>query len=144
MRAVAGPAPVHPLRPRQMSETKGVMSTRQIAMLIVGLAFVLSSEWGIYLYFQAERLNNWLTLEQIAGRVSTDLPRGTSLSDIDKYFTENQVEHSYYQPTNEVFAMIRYIWGGKVIIQKDASITIELDQDRKLKQVKVDPVFTGP
>jgi hypothetical protein len=79
------------------------------------------------------RLNNWLTLEQINQRVSVDLPYGTALSGIDKYLSDNHVEHTYYEPANEVSAMIRYIWGSRFLIQKDAWIKIELDESRKLK-----------
>ena len=120
------------------------MSLRQIAIVAVGLAFLLSAAWGLNLFLRAGRLNNWLTLEQINHRVSADLAAGTPLSEIDKYFTDNQVEHSYYEPGNEVSAMIHFIWGGRFLIQKDAWIKIELDQNQKLKDIKVEPVFTGP
>jgi hypothetical protein len=120
------------------------MSLRQIVIVIVGLAFVLSSAWGINLYSRLGRLNNWLTLEQINERVSTDLTVGTPLSEIDKYFSDNAVEHSYVARTNEVFAMIHSIWGGKFLIQKDAWIKIALDENQNLKDIKVEPVFTGP
>jgi hypothetical protein len=76
--------------------------------------------------------------------VSADLPRGTPLSKIDKYFTDNDVEHSYYEPANEVSAMIHSIWGGAFLTQRDAQIRIQLDQDRKLKDIKVEAVATGP
>jgi hypothetical protein len=72
------------------------------------------------------------------------LPYGTPLLDIDKYLSDNHVEHSYYEPANEVSGMIHFIWGGKFLVQKDAWIKIELDGSRKLKNIKVEPVFTGP
>ena len=91
-----------------------------------------------------DRLNNWLTLEQINERVTTDLVHGTPLAEIDQYFTSNNVEHSYVARTNEVYAMIHSIWGGGILTRKDAWIKIQLDQDRKLGGIKVEPVFTGP
>jgi hypothetical protein len=120
------------------------MSLKQIAIAIAGLAFVLSLTWGLNLYLRLGRLNNWLTLEQINRRVSADLPQGTTLPDIDKYLSDSHIEHSYYEPANEVSAMIHFIWGGKFLIQKDAWIKIELDQNQKLKDLKVEAVFTGP
>jgi hypothetical protein len=120
------------------------MPLRQIVTGIVGLTICAFSIWGLILFMSADRLNNWLTLEQINERVRSDLVRGTPLSEIDKYFTSNHVEHSYVERTNEVYAMIRFIWGGEFLVQKDAQIRIELDQDRKLKDIKVVPVFTGP
>ncbi len=120
------------------------MSLRQIVIVAVGLAFLLSAAWGLNLFLRAGRLNNWLTLEQINKRVSADLPRGTLLPEIDKYFTDNKVEHSYFEPTNDVSAMIHSIWGGGFFIQKDARITVELDENRKLRNIKVEPFLTGP
>jgi hypothetical protein len=63
---------------------------------------------------------------------------------IDKYFTDSEVEHSYYEPANEVSAMIHFVWGGRFLVQKDAWIKIALDENRKLKGITVEPVFTGP
>jgi hypothetical protein len=83
-------------------------------------------------------------LEQINRRVSADLPHGTPLLDIDKYLTANHIEHSYYEPASEVSAMIHFIWGGRFLIQKDAWIKLELDENRKLKNIKIESVFTGP
>jgi hypothetical protein len=40
--------------------------------------------------------------------------------------------------------MIHFIWGGRFLVQKDAWIKIELDENQKLKDIKVEPVFTGP
>ena len=120
------------------------MSFRQISVVVAGLVFLLTSAWGINLYLRLGRLNNWLTLEQINRRVLADLPQGTTLLDIDKYLTDNHVEHSYYEPANEVSAMIHFIWGGRFLIQKDAWIKLELDENRKLKNIKIEPVFTGP
>jgi hypothetical protein len=119
------------------------MSLRQIVMVIVGLAFFLSSAWGLNLFLRAGRLNNWLTIEQINERVSADLALGMPLSEIDEYLANNSIEHSYIVRTNEVYAMIHYIWGGRFLVQKDAWIRIELDENQKLKKIKVEPVFTG-
>ena len=65
------------------------------------------------------------------------------LSEIDKYLADSNIEHSYVARTNEVYAMIHFIWGGRFLVQKDAWIKIELDGNQKLKNIKVEPVFTG-
>lgn len=100
--------------------------------------------WGTILFLRSGRLNNWLTIEQINERVSRDLPSGAPLSEIDGYLTKSGIEHSYVLRTNEVYGMIHSIWGGGFLVQKDAWIKIQLDEDRKLKSVRVEPVFTGP
>ena len=61
-----------------------------------------------------------------------------------QYFSSNQIGHSYAERTNEVFAMIYHLWRGRLLIQRDAWIRIELDQDKKLKNIKVETVATGP
>ncbi|MFH0297785.1 hypothetical protein AAFX91_11160 [Bradyrhizobium sp. 31Argb] len=116
----------------------------QPVVAAVGLIFFICTIWGLVVFLRADRLNNWLTLKQITERVTIDLPRGTPLSEIDRYFTENRIEHSYIKDINEVYAMIHFIWGGGFLIQKDASTKIQLDEDRKLKVLTVEPVFTGP
>ncbi|MCA1452425.1 hypothetical protein I6F35_04225 [Bradyrhizobium sp. BRP22] len=119
-------------------------AVRQPIVAAVVLIFFISTIWGLALFLHAERLNNWLTLAQINERVTRDLPLGTPLSEIDRYFTENNVEHSYVERTNEVYAMIRFIWGGRFMIQKDAWIRIKLDEHKKLNDLRVESVFTGP
>ena len=91
-----------------------------------------------------KRLHNWLTLEQINERVSKDLAKNTPLSKIEKDFTENDIEHSYYEKMNQVFAAIRNIRGGIFPVSKDAQIIITLDKDKNLKSIEVKPIFTGP
>src|SRR5260370_38441536 len=103
------------------------MSIKQIVFTVLGIIICLFSIWGLVLDLRAERLNNWLTLEQIDQRVRTNLPPGATLSEIDRYFSVNNVEHSYYEPGNEVAAMIHSIWGGAFLVQKDAQIKIQLD-----------------
>lgn len=115
-----------------------------MTLAIVGLTICLLATWSAIVYSRAGRLNNWLTLQQISERVRADLPVGAPLSEIERYFESSQVEHSYVERTNEVYAMIHRIWGGGFLIQRDAWIRIELDKDRKLKDVKVEPVSTGP
>jgi hypothetical protein len=67
-----------------------------------------------------------------------------SLPEIDQYFAQNQVEHSFYKPTNQVFAAIRDIKGGFFPISKDAQIIITLDDAERLATIEVKPIFTGP
>src|SRR5258708_14270383 len=73
-----------------------------------------------------KKINNNLTLEQISEIVRTTLPRGTARSEIDKYFTDNHIEHGFYK--NQILGMIRNIRGGIFPVQKDAQIIITLDQ----------------
>ena len=119
------------------------MHQRQIVITSVGLIICILSIWGLILFMRADRLNHWLTLEQINERVRSDLVKGTPLSEIDRYFASNNIGHSYVERTNEVYAMIYFIWGG-FPFQRDAWIKIQLDQDRKLKEIKVEAVSTGP
>jgi hypothetical protein len=94
------------------------MSVRAIFFAVAALTFFLLTACGLTLFFRAGRLNNWLTLAQIKERVSADLPRGPPLSKIDRYFTDSEVEHSYYEPGNEVSAMIHSIWGGTFLVRR--------------------------
>ena len=72
------------------------------------------------------------------------MPVGTPLPEVEKYFASSHIEHSYVVRTNEVYAMIHHIWGGALLVQRDAWIRIELDSDKRLKDVKVEPILTGP
>jgi hypothetical protein len=89
-------------------------------------------------------VDNGMTFEQIAHAARTALPQGISLPEIDQYFAQNQVEHSFYKPTNQVFAAIRDIKGGFFPISKDAQIIITLDDAERLATIEVKPIFTGP
>ena len=113
-------------------------------MTIVGLVACLPSAWAQDLIPVERKLNNWLTLDQIKERVSADLPRGTSLAEIDRYFSDNRVEHSYHKKTNQVFARIDNIWGGSLLVSKGAQIVMTLTQGKMLDSIEVRPIFTGP
>jgi hypothetical protein len=92
----------------------------------------------------SRKINNSMTLEQIDHATRAALPRGAALAEIDRYFTENHVEHSFYKPTNQVFAAIRNIRGGFFPISKDAQIIVSLDRSEKLINIEVKAVMTGP
>jgi hypothetical protein len=89
-------------------------------------------------------LNSSMTLEQIDHVVRASLPAGTTLQDIDGFFTKHRVEHSFYEPANQVFAAIRNIKGGFFPVSKDAQIIITLDKSERLVGLEVKAVMTGP
>ncbi len=89
-------------------------------------------------------INNNMTLQKIDTTVRAALPQGTTLADIDKYFTENHVEHSFYRPTNQVFAAVPNIKGGFFPVSKGAQIIIMLDKSERLMSLEVNAVMTGP
>ena len=84
-------------------------------IMILALTAVLSTEWTWNAMASDKRLSNSLRIEQIKERVLHDLPPGTPLLQIDKYFTENGVEHGYYKKPNRVLAMLNHIKRGTVV-----------------------------
>jgi hypothetical protein len=90
------------------------------------------------------KIESSMTLEQIADAARTALPQGMSLAEIDKYLTENHVEHGFYKSTNQIFAAIRDIRGGFFPVSKDAQIIITLDNSERLATIEVKPILTGP
>jgi hypothetical protein len=85
-----------------------------------------------------------MTLEQIDHVVRASLSQGTNLQDIDGFLTKNRVEHSFYAPTNQVFAAIPNIRGGSFPVSKGAQIIITLDKSERLVSLEVKAVMTGP
>jgi hypothetical protein len=90
------------------------------------------------------KIDNSMTLEEIDHAARAALPQGTTLTEIDRYLTDNHVEHSFYKPTNQVFAAIRNIKGGFFPVSKDAQVIITLDKSERLAILEVKPVMTGP
>ena len=76
--------------------------------------------------------------------MSADLPRGTSLAEIDRYFSDNRVEHSYHKKTNQVFAGSTTFGVEAYLFQKGAQIVMTLTQGKMLDSIEVRPIFTGP
>lgn len=89
-------------------------------------------------------IGNRMTLEQIKKAVNTALPQGATLPEIEKYFTDNKVEHGYYKSTNRILAMVHNVRGGFFPVSKDAQIIVTLDEHDRLDSLEVKPVFTGP
>ena len=85
------------------------MSLREKVFVVLALTVFALSAWALGFYLLTPGLNNWLTLEQIRDRLTADLPKGTPLSEIDKYLSSNEVSHGYREQDNEVGAMIPYI-----------------------------------
>jgi hypothetical protein len=90
------------------------------------------------------KIESSMTLEEIADAARTALPQGVSLAEINQYLTENHVEHSFYKPTNQIFAAIRDIRGGFFPVSKDAQIIITLDNSERLATTEVKSILTGP
>ncbi len=91
-----------------------------------------------------KRLNGSLTIEQIKDTVIQDLQPGMSLEAVEKYFTENDVEYGYYRDSGRVLAMVKNIRGGRLFIDKSAQIIVKINEDYKVSNIEVEPVFTGP
>lgn len=112
------------------------------------LAFLLVTgvpqSWSQDAHPMQKPINNNMTLQKIDTTVRAALPQGTTLADIDKYFTENHVEHSFYRPTNQVFAAVPNIKGGFFPVSKGAQIIIMLDKSERLMSLEVNAVMTGP
>jgi hypothetical protein len=91
----------------------------------------------------ASGLSNWLTIETIQQRVTTALPVGTPLAEVESYFEKNKVEHSFYKPENRMYAMLHNIWGGGWLTDKDAQIIIHFGADDKVDAVEVRAIYTS-
>ena len=115
-----------------------------LSVMIVALATFLPGASARNLMFVDNRLNNWLTIEQIRERVFEDLPQGTPLVEINGYFIRNNIEYSYYEKTKVVLARIDNIWGGRLLIDKSAQIVIKINEYNRLESIEVKPIFTGP
>ena len=89
-------------------------------------------------------INSNMTLDQIDATVHAALPQGSGLAEIDRYLTENHVEPSFYNRTNQVFAAVPNIKGGFFSVSKGAQIIITLDKTGTLAIIDVKPVMTGP
>jgi hypothetical protein len=116
---------------------------RKTIATIVALGLCLPFAWAGNL-IGVNRLNNWLTLEQIRDIVNRDLPHGIPLAKVERYFTENNVKYTYYPKTNQVFALINNIKGGQLFVTKGAQIIVNLSSERMLNGIDVKAVFTGP
>ena len=116
----------------------------KVVMIALALAAFLVSPWTGDVMARDKRLNNSLTIEQITDRVTQDLRPGVPLVEVQRYFSENDVEYGYYRDSNRVLEMIKNIKGGQFLIDKDAQIVVKLDEAHEVSSVEVKPVFTGP
>ncbi len=120
------------------------LRTPKVILMTFALTALLVCPWTGDAMGHDKRLSNSLTIEQIKDRVTQDLRPGTSLEGVERYFTENDVEHGYYKDSNSVLAMIKNIRGGQLLIDKDAQIIVKLNDAHKVSSIEVKPVFTGP
>jgi hypothetical protein len=113
-------------------------------LLVLALLMISPSSCAQNAAHMDKKISNKLTLEQISEIIRIALPPGTTLAEVDKYFTDNNIEHGFSKNTNRILAMIHNIRGGHWPVQKDAQIIITFDQVGNLANIEVKPVFTGP
>jgi hypothetical protein len=114
---------------------------------LAAIALVASSLCGSAWGQQSQpnyAISSSMTLEEIAANLRAALPAGTPLAKIDAYLSANEIDHSYYPPSNQVFAIVRRISGGLFVVNKSAQILITLDATGGLTRVEVIPQYTGP
>ena len=109
-------------------------------VLIVLVAAVTALAVTIYVTNVAgRRIHRFMSIEKMTERLSTDLPKGSSVEQADKYLSDNGVEHSL-APDKKMYGIINWMWGSW-IVEHSAQIIIHL-QDGKVERIEVQSVGT--
>jgi hypothetical protein len=102
--------------------------------------FVLAIALAVYFAsVSGRRIHRFMSIETMDKRIESDLPKGSSIEQADKYLAENKVEHSIAWD-GKMYGIIHWIWGSW-IVQRDAQIIIHF-QDGKVEKIEVSPVAT--
>ncbi len=76
-------------------------------------------------------------------QIRSALPPGSSLGRVDSYLTQYQVEHSYFQRSNQMTAVVHNVRNNGMV-QQDLSLIFHFDQNERLAGIEVKPAYTAP
>ena len=75
-------------------------------------------------------------------KITQDLPVGTPKEVIEQYLSKNNIEHSWFKEESNFRAIVRDVEVNG-LVAKSISITISVDENSKLSEIKIESVFTG-
>lgn len=75
-------------------------------------------------------------------KIVQELPVGTSKKDIERYLTDNNIEHSWVEEEKDFRAIVRNVEVNG-LITKSLVIIISIDENSKLSSIKSESVSTG-
>jgi hypothetical protein len=71
-------------------------------------------------------------------------PLGKTKDQIEEILTKKKIEHSYAAKENAFFAIIRNTGGSNWPARENIQLVIYLDDEKRVKDVRVSNAFTGP
>ena len=75
--------------------------------------------------------------------IKKDLSVGLSIKEVKSYLKRSDIEYSYEDKTNS-FTCIKRDISSKGPVSASLSIEIQMDEQGKLKDLSIRPVYTGP
>jgi hypothetical protein len=80
-----------------------------------------------------------MSIETVLAHISSDLPKGSSIAEADKYLSDNGVEHTLAWD-GKMYGIISWMWGSW-IVERSAQIIIHV-QGGKVERIEVYSVGT--
>jgi hypothetical protein len=84
-------------------------------------------------------IHRFMSDDTMAERISTDLPQGSSVQQVDKYLSDNGVVHSLAWD-GKMYGVINWMWGS-CIVERSAQIIITF-QNGKVEHIEVNSFGT--
>ena len=82
-------------------------------------------------------------VQELISSIKENLPIGTSFEAVESYLKKSEIEYSYDDTTKCLTGIVRDV-GKKGFVATSISIIAEMDDQRKLKSLKTDIIYTGP
>jgi hypothetical protein len=71
-------------------------------------------------------------------------PVGTTKDQVERILTEKKIEHSFVEEKNAFYAIIRDTEGSSSLVKQSVQLVINLDDEKRVKEVRATKLHTGP
>ena len=84
------------------------------------------------------------TAEETKRMLQKAIPIGTKSEIVEGFLTAKKIEHGFVEEENTFYAIIRNTKESNWLISSNVTIMIKFNDDRRVKEIDVKRVLTGP
>lgn len=122
-------------------------------LMVLGSAFCI----GLFLWVSEKQRSNrtgaqnglvtdthQINADAVESEMRGALPLGSALATVKDYLQKHRVEFSFVNPSRIVYAKVRGVKGGLVLVRQDVLFEFHFDDSLKLNSIDAKVAYTGP
>jgi hypothetical protein len=128
-----------------------IRGPRILTLFAIGVGCVVVLSWACMVRGPAQTAptngavtGSSMNAETLEREVREALPVGSPLAAVEDYLNKHSIEFSFQERSKTVFAIARKLQGGTSLVSKSLAFKFHFDDERTLKSIDAEVLYTGP